>query len=246
MPDSPAHYVKTGKTDKVRNVLEKADPSFTPEPDDEYVVSDEEKAEKPSVIEALKGIFANGMGKYTILFWIVFMLTMYTSFTMQTWLARLMVYGGYGLTNSLFFLLLFNLCSLPAAAIVGWIADKVGFKKTIICLAIFIAVVISVIGFVRSEIVVIILCVIAGAGTTGVYNAVYSCITLSYPAEVRGAGVGWANAIGRFGAMVGPAVAGAMVTGGLPVTVIFPVTAAGYLLVGILFFFYNDKLSKQA
>ena len=148
MPDSPAHYVKTGKTDKVRNVLEKADPSFTPEPDDEYVVSDEEKAEKPSVIEALKGIFANGMGKYTILFWIVFMLTMYTSFTMQTWLARLMVYGGYGLTNSLFFLLLFNLCSLPAAAIVGWIADKVGFKKTIICLAIFIAVVISVIGFV--------------------------------------------------------------------------------------------------
>lgn len=118
MPDSPAHYVKTGKTDKVRNVLEKADPSFTPEPDDEYVVSDEEKAEKPSVIEALKGIFANGMGKYTILFWIVFMLTMYTSFTMQTWLARLMVYGGYGLTNSLFFLLLFNLCSLPAAAIV--------------------------------------------------------------------------------------------------------------------------------
>lgn len=246
MPDSPAHYVKTGKTDKVRNVLEKADPSFTPEPDDEYVVSDEEKAEKPSVIEALKGIFANGMGKYTILFWIVFMLTMYTSFTMQTWLARLMVYGGYGLTNSLFFLLLFNLCSLPAAAIVGWIADKVGFKKTIICLAIFIAVVISVIGFVRSEIVVIILCVIAGAGTTGVYNAVYSCITLSYPAEVRGTGVGWANAIGRFGAMVGPAVAGAMVTGGLPVTVIFPVTAAGYLLVGILFFFYNDKLSKQA
>ena len=231
MPDSPAHYVKTGKTDKVRNVLEKADPSFTPEPDDEYVVSDEEKAEKPSVIEALKGIFANGMGKYTILFWIVFML---------------MVYGGYGLTNSLFFLLLFNLCSLPAAAIVGWIADKVGFKKTIICLAIFIAVVISVIGFVRSEIVVIILCVIAGAGTTGVYNAVYSCITLSYPAEVRGTGVGWANAIGRFGAMVGPAVAGAMVTGGLPVTVIFPVTAAGYLLVGILFFFYNDKLSKQA
>ena len=246
MPDSPAHYVKTGKTDKVRNVLEKADPSFIPEPDDEYVVSDEEKAEKPSVIEALKGIFANGMGKYTILFWIVFMLTMYTSFTMQTWLARLMVYGGYGLTNSLFFLLLFNLCSLPAAAIVGWIADKVGFKKTIICLAIFIAVVISVIGFVRSEIVVIILCVIAGAGTTGVYNAVYSCITLSYPAEVRGTGVGWANAIGRFGAMVGPAVAGALVTGGLPVTVIFPVTAVGYLLVGILFFFYNDKLSKQA
>ena len=57
---------------------------------------------------------------------------------------------------------------------------------------------------------------------------------------------GLANAIGRFGAMVGPAVAGALVTAGLPVTVIFPVTAVGYLLVGILFFFYNDKLSKQA
>lgn len=63
MPDSPAHYVKTGKTDKVRNVLEKADPSFTPEPDDEYVVSDEEKAEKPSVIEALKGYICQWNGQ---------------------------------------------------------------------------------------------------------------------------------------------------------------------------------------
>lgn len=246
MPESTTYYVKRGYTARLQKVLAAADPNFVPEEGDEYMLGTEDKPKRTSVVEALKSLFTNGMARYTILFWIVFILVMYTSFSMQTWLARLMVYGGYGLSNSLFFLLLFNLCSLPAAAIIGWIADRIGFKKTVVVLAIFIAIVIAALGYVTANAMLIVLCVIAGAGTTGVYNIVYSCITMTYPTEIRGTGVGWASAIARFGGAVGPAVVGSMVTAGTSVGVIFPVIAVGYLVVGILFLcFYKERNAEN-
>lgn len=247
MPDSVEFYLRKGDIKKVSETLERVDPNYKAQDDDIYIMEgmSEEKPQKPSFIESFKMLFANGMARKTILLWLGFLAAMWTSYSMQTWLARLMAYGGYDINSSLFFLLLFNLCALPAAAIIGAIADKIGFKKTVMIVGVIAAVIIFSLSMKPPLVVLIILLILAGALTTGVYNAVYSFITLSYPVECRGTGIGWACAVGRFGGAWGPAVTGILVSANASLPVIFGVIAIPYALLAVIFAFIKENKTDK-
>lgn len=246
MPDSVEFYLKKGESKKIADTLERISPNYKAGEDDVYVMDGmlEEEPSKLSFIESFKMLFANGMAVKTILLWLAFLCAMWTSYSMQTWLARLMAYGGYDINSSLFFLLLFNLCALPAAAIIGFIADRIGFKKTVMIVGVVAAVIIFSLSMKPSYALLIILLILAGALTTGVYNAVYSYITLSYPVECRGTGIGWACAIGRFGGAWGPAVTGMLVTANASLPMIFGVIAIPYVLVSVIIAFVKEDKAK--
>ena len=55
---------------------------------------------------------------------------------------------------------------------------------------------------------------LAGAFVTGCQGVLYAFGSIVYPTEVRGTGVGVASAVGRIGAMLGPAIAGQLLTAG--------------------------------
>lgn len=243
MPDSAEFYLQKGHKEKVAETLERVNPNFKAQDDDVYIMDGmtDEKPVKPSFLESFKMLFANGMARTTILLWIGFLAAMFTSYSMQTWLARLMNYGGYGLNSSLFFLLLFNLCALPAAAIIGFVADRIGFKKTVMATGVIAAIIIFSLSMKPALGILIVLLILAGALTTGVYNAVYSYITLSYPVECRGTGVGWACAIGRFGGAWGPAAVGILVSANASLPMIFGVIAIPYTLLAVIFAFIKEK-----
>lgn len=247
MPDSAEFYLRKGQSDKVKETLTRVNPNYTPQDDDVYVMDGmtDEQPVKLSFVESFKMLFANGMARTTILLWIGFLAAMFTSYSMQTWLARLMNYGGYDLNSSLFFLLLFNLCALPAAAIIGFIADRIGFKKTVMATGVIAALIIFALSMKPAFAILVILLILAGALTTGVYNAVYSFITLSYPVECRGTGVGWACAIGRFGGAWGPATVGILVSANASLPMIFGIIAIPYALLAVIFAFIKDKPKQQ-
>jgi AAHS family 4-hydroxybenzoate transporter-like MFS transporter len=48
----------------------------------------------------------------------------------------------------------------------------------------------------------------AGVGILGGQTVANSTAAIAYPTEIRSTGVGWANAIGRLGSILGPSVAG--------------------------------------
>ena len=247
MPDSAEFYLRKGQSDKVKETLTRVNPNYTPQDDDVYVMDGmtDEQPVKLSFVESFKMLFANGMARTAILLWIGFLAAMFTSYSMQTWLARLMNYGGYDLNPSLFFLLLFNLCALPAAAIIGFIADRIGFKKTVMATGVIAALIIFALSMKPAFAILVILLILAGALTTGVYNAVYSFITLSYPVECRGTGVGWACAIGRFGGAWGPATVGILVSANASLPMIFGIIAIPYALLAVIFAFIKDKPKQQ-
>lgn len=56
---------------------------------------------------------------------------------------------------------------------------------------------------------------LAGAFVIGCQGVLYAFGSIVYPTEVRGTGVGVASAVGRIGAMLGPAIAGQLLTAGL-------------------------------
>jgi MFS family permease len=49
----------------------------------------------------------------------------------------------------------------------------------------------------------------------GGFTGLYSAAAKAYPTNVRSTGIGWAIGLGRFGAVVGPAVAGYLIAAGL-------------------------------
>ena len=244
MPDSIDFYVHRGETEKIGKTLKRIDPSFEPQGDDEYI-TDLREGEHISFIESFKGLFSEGRARNTILLWLVFLAAMWTSYSMQIWLARLMVYGGYGINSSLFFLLLFNLCALPAAYIFGRIADKIGFKRAIAIISICVAVLIFCLSFKLPTWLLVILLILDGAGTTGVYNMVYSYITLNYPTRYRGTGIGWACAVGRFGGAWGPMLVGSLVAAQAQMWQIFGLIALPYSLVTFIMLGVKEIQDKQ-
>jgi AAHS family 4-hydroxybenzoate transporter-like MFS transporter len=46
-----------------------------------------------------------------------------------------------------------------------------------------------------------------------------------YPASIRSTGVGWALGIGRFGAVVGPLIGGALLAAKMPIATVFLIVA---------------------
>jgi MFS transporter, AAHS family, 4-hydroxybenzoate transporter len=65
--------------------------------------------------------------------------------------------------------------------------------------------------------------------------------TKLYPTEIRSTGVGWAIGLGRFGAALGPGIAGYMIAMGVPITANFLVFAIPLLIGGI--FAYKLRVS---
>ncbi len=79
---------------------------------------------------------------------------------------------------------------------------------------------------------------LAGATLAGTQAALYGLAPACYPTRVRGAGVGFAVAMGRFGSAMGPMLAGVMVGAGwrteqllLALTPILVISALGAVMV---------------
>jgi AAHS family 4-hydroxybenzoate transporter-like MFS transporter len=95
---------------------------------------------------------------------------------------------------------------------------------------------------------------IIGFGFLGVVTGLYTSSARMYPAEIRNSGVALAIGFGRIGAIIGPSLAGYMLTFGLTVTTIYYLFAIPLLLSALAFFVikYDDpitvgsKAAKQA
>jgi AAHS family benzoate transporter-like MFS transporter len=139
-----------------------------------------------------------------------------TWYGLNTWLTTLMRELGYPLRSALQFSLTLNtgavlgsfllvplatrwgnrrvagLCALLASA--GTLACAIGSGRLLVLLA-FIAVI--------------------GAGAQSALNLVLASVADSYPARIRATALGWSNGMGRLGAVVAPALGGAILAGGL-------------------------------
>jgi MFS family permease len=81
-----------------------------------------------------------------------------------------------------------------------------------------------------------ILIFVIGFSLQGGYTGMYAVAAKIYPIEIRSTGVGWAIGLGRFGAVIGPGIAGYMIAGGLSTTDNFLIFAIPMLIGGILAF----------
>ncbi|MBO1337169.1 MFS transporter [Streptomyces sp. VRA16 Mangrove soil] len=150
----------------------------------------------------------------TSLLWAASFCGLLLVYGVSTWLPQLMRASGYGLTSSVGFLFAINAGGVVGMLIAGRVAERFGPAR--VSAAWF---VLTAAGSLLLAFHLPLLATYAVVSLTGVWLfsaqvMVYATAGRAYPPGQRAAGLGWTTGIGRFGAVVGPALGGAVVAGG--------------------------------
>ncbi len=152
---------------------------------------------------------------------------------------------GYQLGSSLQLLLTFNIGSIFGVILGGIIANKIGYKKTLILFFLAEAILISLLALNPNMVVLSILLFASGMAIFGAQGMLNSYIALCHPLNIGTTAVGWAFGVGRLGGVVAPIVGGALLTLKVPMPVNFLAFSIPALIGMIALIFTTDYYAKK-
>ena len=212
LPESLSFIVKEGQQAQARQIVRRLAPDMTVTDQTVFQLNKVDVPEAANVVS----LFRRGRALNTLLFWIAFFSCLLTMYALSSWLPKLMMAAGYSMDNSLMFMMVMNVGAVVGIVGGGILADRFHLKPVLMCLGIMGAIVMSLMGFQSNQFMLYILVFLAGAASIGSQMLLYSYVAQFYPLAVRSTGIGWASAIGRMGAIVGPILIGALLGMNLP------------------------------
>ena len=209
VPNSMTYYLKKRDKNSIREILAKTTPEYIPQLDDEYEVRLlGKKVAKASFIS----LFQKGLVMNTIMLWLMMFFNLFIIFGLNVWIPKLMMGQGYNLGSSLIIMLMFNVGAFIGMPLVGWAADRWGYRRAIMTFYGFMAIVIALCGTKPPYEFLMAMLFCAGTAINGIQGTASAYVAVSYPPEIRGTAMGWAYAAGRVGGAFGPIVGGLAIT----------------------------------
>lgn len=228
LPESLMFLVKDGKTVEARKILQKLAPHMLIDDKTTLALNDTSQTTKGDVKESssFKMLFTEGRAFGTLMFWVAFFMCLLMTYTLSSWLPKLMMSAGYSLGASILFLFALNIGAMIGAICGGILADKFHLKPVIVTMCALAAISISALAINSPPIILYFLVSVAGATTIGTSILLYSYLAQFYPLKIRTTGIGSASAVSRVGAIVGPIITGMLLAMNLP-------HAYNFLVIGI-------------
>jgi AAHS family 4-hydroxybenzoate transporter-like MFS transporter len=212
---------------RVARLLKKIDPKAAIAADAPLYVRQPEAA-RMSVVH----LFTDGRALATLLLWVIFFMSLLDIYLLVNWLRTAMSVAGAPVRTAILIGTVLQVGGLVAVAPLAWSLDRAGARITMALSYLTAAVAIGLIGvFAQSSIpMTFVVVFIAGFGVIGGQTAANALAAASYPTEIRSTGVGWALGVGRVGSIIGPAVAGVLLTMEVSLRDIFLLSAVPALL----------------
>lgn len=188
-------------------------------------------------------LFGAGRALPTLLLWSVFLMTLLVLYLLLNWLPFLMSGMGFTPGQAAKVSFAFTVGGGFGALALGVMMDRLGSRITFIVTYLAMAVAIFLLAQQDYPLFAVLLIAFAvGFFVIGSQFMLYGITPTYYPLEVRATGIGWAIAIGRIGAVIGPLFAGKMLEAGiapqdiilavLPAIVIALVAAIALIVLG--------------
>ncbi|RKG53226.1 aromatic acid/H+ symport family MFS transporter [Acinetobacter cumulans] len=212
LPESLTFIVQKNRQAEARTIVRQLAPQVSVQETTTFELHQVDTPESASVMS----LFRRGRATNTILFWIAFFTCLLTMYALSSWLPKLMMAAGYSMDNSLMFMMVMNVGAVVGIVGGGILADRFHLKPVLMFLGIMGAIVMSLMGFQSNMVLLYILVFLAGAASIGSQMLLYSYVAQFYPLAVRSTGIGWASAIGRMGAIIGPILIGGLLGMSLP------------------------------
>ncbi|MFV5490348.1 3-(3-hydroxy-phenyl)propionate transporter MhpT [Acinetobacter sp. ASP199] len=150
----------------------------------------------------------------TLFIWVCYFFTLMVVYIMLSWLPSLFQELGFtrkeGATAQFYFMV----SATVGTVILGVLTDR--WKKAYVILLMYGGILAGLLALnaAGSLIQMYMASALVGSFVIGCQGVLYAFGGIVYPTEVRGTGIGVASAVGRVGAMLGPAIAGALLTAG--------------------------------
>jgi AAHS family 3-hydroxyphenylpropionic acid transporter len=166
-------------------------------------------------VSTWEALFGGGRATATLLLWATFLPTLIILYLILNWLPTLVAALGIDAAVAPQASLAFNFASIAGALLLGRLVDRFDARWPL-TLA-YIGLVISLVLLSRSTALPAILFLSGASGffLLGANYALYGVVPRFYATEIRGTGSGASIAVGRVGAIVGPALAGILLSSGL-------------------------------
>jgi MFS transporter, AAHS family, 4-hydroxybenzoate transporter len=166
------------------------------------------------IVAALRQLFSTEHRVDTLLLWIAFFMSLLTLYFLQNWVPQLVANSGQTDSQAYSAGTILNLGLFGGMASVGYFADHYGLRRVIATYLAATAIVLLSFSYLHGATAIAIGLGIAGFMQGG-FIGLYAVGARIYPAAIRITGIGLAIGIARFGAVLGPYIAGVLVAGGM-------------------------------
>ena len=244
MPDSLAYLsVTRAGYDEVRRIMQKIAPKGTLSPETRIVV---EPKQSPSA--AIAEIFRGKRLLGTLALWVGFFTNLMIYYFVQNWLTTLLVNSGQTQQTAITIASMIQVGGLTAAFVVGPMMDRLNPYWT---LALFFAGSALFVGLTGgaaflSATTAIIISFCVGFCLLGITKGMAAVTVHFYPPTLRSAGLGFGLGVGRTGAVVGPLVAGLLLTSGWTAPWLFYISSIPLLLGALALLFMSWRYRGRA
>jgi len=180
-------------------------------------------------------LFRNGLAPHTVLLWAMNLLNLLSNFLVLLWTPAILHSSGATPSEAIFATSMFGLGIILGALLTASVVDRLGVERMLTYTVAFGAVCVLSIGLLelRFSLLPAIICG-AGVGIGGCQAGLNSLSGRIYPPNIRSTGAGWALALGRVGAIVGPLLGGLVLGLGFRPKEIFAAAAVPVFAVTVL------------
>jgi MFS transporter, AAHS family, 4-hydroxybenzoate transporter len=240
LPESLA-YLTSGGRDAARAsaVVRRLRPDV---PADARFVSDEARMEGVP----LKNLFADGFAVRTVLLWIPFFMAFGTLAMAVVWTPLLLRDNGISPAQASIVLGVHGIGALIGMAVAGRLMERLGVAMTLVPSLVLGAVATAMLSYAATSVATMstamfLIGLFVGLGASGSI----ALAALIYPAAIRSSGVGWAMGMGRFGQVLAPLFAGAVLALGWSNADLFMVIALAPLIAAAALLALRSSGQKQ-
>lgn len=173
---------------------------------------------------ALRMLFGRTFFATTALVILMNVSVMMSVYFIASWLPKIVSQSGFSDTIGIYLALILNLSGAFGCLAFGLLANRMGVRLLSTLAFVGLAGALTIFGLVPPQITVLAATVVlVGFFNSSAITAIYVTLPIAFPAAVRGTGIGLGLGAGRVGAVLGPYLAGMLISAGW--------TPAGYCFV---------------
>lgn len=190
----------------------------------------------------LAQLFAPGLASASLLLAAAMLVSLFMAYLLLNWVPTLLAMAGMSTAHAILGAVAINLGGVAGSYLVARRADRMGGQLPLIAAGFVVSgLAIAVTGRLPTTPMLTLTALAAcGVCLIGSQMALSTYTTLRYPVALRGLGLGWVQAVGKLGSLLGPMAGGIILSAGIDMPTIFtlaliPAGVAALLLVGLAF-----------